>query len=79
MDNEISQSGNLLSHNGFLNQSGWFRHLFLWYDRNRVKAHPFRIKEWDFYEIRNDNYDLILVVYDVGYQAVIRGSGSTIA
>ena len=74
MQTEITQFGNLLTSDGVLTQSGWARQLFLRYNRNHVKAHPFRIKEWDFYEIRNDKFDLFLVVYDVGYQAKIQAT-----
>lgn len=74
MHTEITEFGNLLSPDGILTQNGWAKQLYLRYDRNHIKTNPFRIKEWDFYEIRNDIYDLVLVVYDVGYQAKIQAT-----
>ncbi len=74
MQQEITQEGPLLDNNGHLVQSGWGKHPFLQYDRSKVRAHPLRIKEFDFYEIRNDKIGLFLVIYDVGYQGKIQAT-----
>lgn len=74
MQPQITQEGNLLDAQGNLLQSGWARDLLLTYDRENVHANPLRIKEWDYYEIRNDKIALLLVIYDVGYQAKIQAT-----
>ncbi|WP_457559192.1 DUF2804 domain-containing protein [Candidatus Harpocratesius sp.] len=72
MQSEITKHGPLHDNNGYLIQSGWARDLLLQYERSKVRANPLRIKEWDFYEIRNDEFGLILVIFDVGYQGTIK-------
>ena len=32
------------------------------------RASALRIKEWDYYEIINPEYGIVLLVYDIGYQ-----------
>ena len=45
----------LLSADGKLLSPGWARHMLFTYDRNLVK-HPYRRKEWDFYQLGNEDY-----------------------
>ena len=68
MQREITASGDLLDERGRLLTGGWARQLSLRYDRRRVAASPLRIKEWDYYEITNPEYGIVLLVYDIGYQ-----------
>ncbi|TFH29331.1 MAG: DUF2804 family protein, partial [Promethearchaeota archaeon] len=74
MQQEITQEGPLLDDKGHLVQSGWGKFPILQYDRSKVRAHPLRIKEFDYYEIRNDKIGLYLVIYDVGYQGKIQAT-----
>ncbi|MHA1887841.1 MAG: hypothetical protein DRO88_00640 [Promethearchaeia archaeon] len=74
MQSEITSPGPLLNDKGHLVQTGWARDLLLKYERSRVHASALRIKEWDYYEIRNDKFGLILVIYDVGYQGKIQAT-----
>ncbi len=67
MQRRIITPGNLHDENGHLTQTGYATELVLRYDRARVKAHPLRLKEWDYYCIGNDNYGLALTVADNGY------------
>jgi hypothetical protein len=69
MQKEITTAGDLLDHRGRLLTSGWARQPLLRYDRGRVAASSLRIKEWDYYEIVNPEYGIVLLVYDIGYQA----------
>jgi hypothetical protein len=49
--NEIKSSGPLLDANGVLTQRGYATKPLLTYKRNAIKAPPWRIKEWDFYQV----------------------------
>jgi hypothetical protein len=65
---EITANGDLLDARGRLVASGWARKPLLCYDRGRVAASALRIKEWDYYEIINPDYGIVLLIYDIGYQ-----------
>jgi hypothetical protein len=65
---EITSAGDLLDAHGRLAEGGWARKPLLQYDRGRVAASALRIKEWDYYEIINPDYGIVLLVYDIGYQ-----------
>jgi len=52
---EIVQPGPLLDSNGVLVQRGYATRPLLTYDRSAVKARPWRIKEWDFYQVSDDD------------------------
>lgn len=49
MQNEVISPSPLHDDKGHLTQPGWARTPLFTYKRNRVKARPFRIKEWDYY------------------------------
>jgi hypothetical protein len=68
MQQEITRRGDLLDNRGRLATSGWARQLLLRYDRSRIRASRLRIKEWDYYEIVNPEYGIVLLAYDIGYQ-----------
>jgi len=65
---QIQSVGDLLDARGRLAASGWAKQPLLRYDRSRVRASPLRIKEWDYYEVVNPEYGIVLLVYDIGYQ-----------
>jgi hypothetical protein len=65
---QILSVGDLLDARGRLAASGWAKQPLLRYDRSRVGASPLRIKEWDYYEVVNPEYGIVLLVYDIGYQ-----------
>ena len=68
MQREITSAGDLLDARGRLAANGWARKPLLRYDRGRVAASALRIKEWDYYEIINPDYGIVLLIYDIGYQ-----------
>jgi hypothetical protein len=68
MQKRITGVDDLLDARGRLATSGWATQPLLRYDRGRVSASPLRIKEWDYYEIINPEYGIVLLVYDIGYQ-----------
>jgi len=70
---EITEPSELHDKRGRLVQKGWARQLLLKYDRKKVRAGPltsFRIKEWDCYEVMNDEFGISLIIADVGYFAM---------
>ena len=70
MQHEIVTPGELLDETGNLTQRGWMRNLLLRYDRGRIKAPRFMIKEWDYYYIMGGDAGLALTVADNGYLAM---------
>lgn len=69
MQKQITSPSDLFDHQGNLIQSGWAKQLFLHYNRDQIRGHKLRIKEWDYYEIINPDYGIVLLIYDVGYMA----------
>ena len=51
---EITAPGPLLDKKGVLTQRGYATKPLLAYRRGDIKAPPWRIKEWDFYQVMND-------------------------
>lgn len=67
MTSVLLKSGDLLDEKGRLEQRGYATSLVLKYHRSRIKAASYRIKEWDYYLIHNDNYGIALTVADNSY------------
>jgi len=59
MQNHINSSGNVLDHDGSLLQRGYSTQAQLTYNRKHIKAPPWRIKEWDFYQVSKGSRRLI--------------------
>ncbi|MCH1624121.1 DUF2804 domain-containing protein [Fredinandcohnia quinoae] len=68
---EIHEPGNLLSNEGTLLQRGYSKKGVLTYNREKIKAPPWRVKEWDFYQISNDKVCLQLTIGHVSYAGSI--------
>jgi hypothetical protein len=66
---EIAEPMNLLDSGGRVVQEGWARKPFWKYDRSRIKAPWWRIKEWDYYSIlsRDGKFGITLTLSDLGY------------
>lgn len=73
MQRKLSQ-GNLLDEKGHLNQAGYATGFIKKYDRKQIKASKFRIKEWDYYLVYNNNYAVALTVADNGYMGMLSAS-----
>ncbi len=69
MQEKLNNPGPLLNNSGEIIKDGWAKRLVLNYERTKIQTHPFRIKEWDCYEICNPNYGVTLLIYDIGYFA----------
>ncbi|MDO9548200.1 MAG: DUF2804 domain-containing protein [Candidatus Marinimicrobia bacterium] len=71
MQHEITEKSRLLNSKGSLNQPGWAKDLLLQYDRNDIKAPKFRIKEWDYYCVLNDNGGVSFTIADNAYMGFV--------
>ncbi len=71
MQHEITTNGPLLDENGHVVEAGYARSLIKNYDRKAIKAGKYRIKEWDYYLIYNDEYGIALTLDDNSYMGLI--------
>jgi hypothetical protein len=70
MQEEITKRTDILGDNGLVLRPGWARDDLFNYDRKKVTSSPIRIKEWDFWEVFNDNYRVVLNIFDIGLAGV---------
>ncbi len=70
MQVHLTQRGPLHAADGRLVEAGYATSLIKTYDRSRIKAPRFRIKEWDYYLVANDSFCLALTVADNGYMGL---------
>jgi hypothetical protein len=65
----ITEPCDLLDDNGFLTRPGYATKAFWRYDRNKIKAGWYRIKEWDYYAILSmeDGFGITFTMADLGY------------
>ncbi len=62
---EITEETPLLDENGSLTKPGYcFTNLYQ-YDRSAIKAGASRIKEWDFYQISNEDFTVQVTIADI--------------
>ncbi|MBR5738367.1 MAG: DUF2804 family protein, partial [Lachnospiraceae bacterium] len=66
-NHEILEARELLNDSGNLAEPGWSRHLLQRYDRSRIKAPKFRIKEWDYYLVMGKDFAGAFTISDDGY------------
>ncbi|MCL2007322.1 MAG: DUF2804 domain-containing protein [Treponema sp.] len=71
MQNEITTEGPLLDKNGTLTQCGYATKPLLTYRRGDIKAPPWRIKEWDFYQVCNDDYCVQMTIGHTAYAGAL--------
>ncbi len=70
MNKELTE-GLLLNEQGDLNEAGFSLSLIKEYHRNQIHGLKWRIKEWDYYYIGNQDYGLCLTISDVSFLALI--------
>ena len=70
MQNEIIKNGRLLDENGNLIEKGYARNLIKDYSSKDVKASHWRLKEWDYYLIYNEEYAVALTFDDNYYMGL---------
>ena len=66
-NHEVTRTQLLLDERGELREPGWSRSLVQKYRRAMIKAPGFRIKEWDYYIVMNDDFAAAFTVSDDGY------------
>lgn len=71
MQREIITGGNLLDKKGNLVEAGFARSLIKDYDKLDVKASKWRLKEWDYYLIYNNEYGVALTLDDNYYMGMV--------
>lgn len=69
MQHELRSPTALLGEDGTVLEEGWARQPFWIYDRKKIRASPFRIKEWDYYSIvsGDQRFGISLTMSDLGY------------
>ncbi len=66
-NHEVTKRQLLLKPDGSLSEPGWARSLVWQYDRRAIKAPKFRIKEWDYYLVLNEDFAGAFTISDDGY------------
>lgn len=66
-NHEVISSHSLLNGQGELREPGWSRSLLQVYDRNKIKAPKWRIKEWDYYLVLSEKFAGAFTISDDGY------------
>lgn len=66
-NHEVTNVQQLLNEDGSLREPGWSRKLVQIYDRGRIRAPKFRIKEWDYYLVLNEDFAGAFTISDDGY------------
>ena len=67
---EITKPSRLLNKDGSLANPGWSRSIVQKYYRSQIKASKFRIKEWDYYLVLNEDFACAFTVSDNGYMGL---------
>lgn len=71
MQRRITKNMKLLDEQGKLQQRGYATSLVLEYNKEAIKASKWRVKEWDYYLISNDDYGIALTLADNSYIGLI--------
>lgn len=67
MQYEITQATPLLLADGSLGAKGYAKKMHILYNREKAKAFPVKLKEWNFYQIQCGNYVLQITLGHVSY------------
>lgn len=70
MQRRITTPGPLHDEAGRLIETGYATGLIKTYDRSRIAARPWRIKEWDYYAVCTDRFALALTIDHNGYMVM---------
>ena len=66
-NHEVTSEQQLLNEQGLIKEPGWARRPVWKYDRNMIQAPGFRIKEWDYYLVLNEDFAGAFTLSDDGY------------
>ncbi|MDR1899331.1 MAG: DUF2804 domain-containing protein, partial [Treponema sp.] len=67
MQREITEITDLLDKSGNVAFPGYAKKMLFRYNRDRVRARPFGLKEWDFYQVAQGDWVLQLTIGHVSY------------
>jgi hypothetical protein len=72
-NHEVTKLQPLLNKDGHILEEGWARHPVWQYDRSKIKASAFKIKEWDYYAItsQSQGWTVCGTISDLGYAALL--------
>ncbi|MBQ3106297.1 MAG: DUF2804 family protein, partial [Eggerthellaceae bacterium] len=70
----ITEKQPLHDDEGRLAAPGYALSMLYEYDKARIKASKFRIKEWDYYLINDEEYAVALTLNDMGYLGMLSAS-----
>lgn len=71
MQREITKPGNVLNDAGVPEVPGYSKRPVLTYDRKRIKAPKWRIKEWDYYAVLSPTCGCSMTIADLSYSAMV--------
>lgn len=71
MQNRVKEKQRLLNEFGSLANPGYSTSPVFEYARKDIKASVWRIKEWDYYAVLNQEYGITFTVADLGYSAMV--------
>ena len=71
MQQEIIETTDLLDDRGYVKSPGYARMMRVRYNREKVRTHPFGLKEWDFYQVLHGDWVMHLTIGHVSYVASI--------
>lgn len=66
-NHEVTKRQPLLKEDGSLREPGWSKQLLQIYDRKKIRSPRFRIKEWDYYLVLNEDFAGAFTISDDGY------------
>ncbi len=71
LQRKIETPQRLLNERGELNEKGYATDLILAYRRGDIKARSYRIKEWDYYVVANEDFAIALTIADNSYMGLL--------
>ncbi len=71
IQHEITTTQKLLNQEGFIAEPGYAKKMLWQYHRADIKAKNWRIKEWDYYLINNQEFALALTIGDNGFAGAL--------
>lgn len=69
--NEITTKTPLLNTEGSLSNPGWCRRNLFTYNKENITASPWRLKEWDFYQVADGENMVQLNFFNISYASCI--------
>lgn len=74
MEHEVTKEQLLLNDLGTIAEPGWARKEVWKYNRDKIKAPWFRVKEWDYYLFNTKDFAVAFTISDLGYIGMLSAS-----